>query len=940
MKESLVTQLYNATNSGLDIIYYYYPQARDVEGQNKKFKIRTSDKTPSASLKKFGDVWKVTDFGDEGSALSPVEICMKEERKEFREALHILLSRFNVTSNAISVDNKPEIIVVDATEDEKEGDFTFEFREKFTPFELSVLGPCVTQQTVDRYMYYSVVWYAKVKNRKKTIIRSTETYPIFMRECKYDKVDGDVKITKTFRKLYQPLNADKGYRFFYDGEKPKDYINGLSELKVAYDKRCKEIDNQAELVHDDKKTPDTTIVPKERKLPEAILASGERDALNIAGMGYFPLWMNSETAHLTDKQYKEIMGMVEKLYNIPDIDDTGIKKGIELALEYIDTYTIELPLSLKEYKDNRGKPRKDLRDFLDIKSPSDFKDLMKMANPCRFWERIYTKEGSRVEINTVYLLHFLRYNGFGKITDVESEKVTYIHVENYKVKEISGKQIRNFIIQFLEERKVETEIRNLVLNSRRTGVSLMDDLKDFYPNFCDYTPNSQVLFFANTALKVSKDNVEEIKGKDLNIFVWEKDIAKHNFKRIAKSFDFTFDKEDNEFDFEIKHTKSHYFRFLINASRIYWREELENSISESSMEDTLKYCKENKWKIDGSRLTHDQVQEQKAHLLNKIYTIGYLLHRYKSFSKGLGVWVMENKITEEDESSGGSGKSFMIEFLRNLCRVDTMDGRNKKLTENQFLMDRIDEHTDILRIDDAHRYFDFDFFYSMITGTMVVNAKNVKSKEISFKDSAKLVITSNFPPKEKDSSTMRRLLLTVFSDYYHKRTDENDYNEDRTIGNDFGYDLHDDLYKDEYWNEDFNFCVDCLQFYLNAAEKSVIIQPPMTNINRRINIHRMGDEFREWAEVFFSEEGPNVNRPLVKSEVKDSYDPKGKIGSKTFKNKLIAFCQNSEHIEAFNPEDVKGYDPRSRRIVLTEEGKTQEYIYIRTKSKDPGNEIF
>lgn len=937
---NLSEQLYNATNNGLDIIYYYYPQARDVEGKNDKFRIRSSDKTPSASLKKYGDVWKVTDFGDEGSAMSPIEICMKEERKEFREALHILLNRFNVTSTSINVENKPGIEVVDANEDEKEGDFTFEVREKFTDFELSVLGPCVKQETVDKYMYFAVTWYAKVKNRKKTIVKSTDTYPIFMRECTYTVTEGYEKKAKTFRKIYQPLNADKGYRFFYTGEKPKEYINGLTELKAAYEKYLNEIDDEEDEEFDELKTPDTTKVKKVRKLPEAFIASGERDALNVAGMGYLPLWLNSETSRLSSYQYNEIMGMVVKLYNIPDIDDTGIKKGIELALEYIDIFTVELPQSLREFRDNRGKPRKDLRDFLDIKSQYDFKELLKMANPCKFWEKIRTKEGSRTEINTVYLLHFLKYNGFGKITDVESERVTYIHIENYKVREISGKQIRNFIISFLEERKVETEIRNLVLNSKRTGVSLMDDLKDFYPNFCDYTPVNQILFFDNTALKVSKDAVEEIRGKDLNIFVWDKDITKHNFKRIDKSFDFNFDSDAKEYDFEIKHIKSHYFRFLINASRIYWREELENSKNDISDELLSKYCMENKWKIDGSRLSIEQIQEQKDHLLNKIYTIGYLLHRYKSFSKGLGVWVMENKITEEDESSGGSGKSFMIEFLSNLCRVNTMDGRNRKLTENQFLMDRIDEHTDILRIDDAHRYFDFDFFYSMITGTMVVNAKNIKSKEISFRDSAKLVITSNYPPKDKDSSTMRRLLLAVFSDYYHKRTDENDYNEDRTIGNDFGYDLHDDRYKEEWWNEDLNFCVDCLQFYLHTAEKNVIIQPPMVNITRRINIHRMGDEFREWAEVFFAENGPNVNTLLVKSELKELFDPKGKIGSKTFKSKLIAFCQNAEHIESFNPEDVEGYDPRSKRIVKYEDGKTKEYIYIRTKSNKPDNVVF
>ncbi|MCS2390534.1 hypothetical protein NXV57_28840 [Bacteroides thetaiotaomicron] len=56
-----------------------------------------------------------------------------------------------------------------------------------------------------------------------------------MRECLVKPAEGDTPEVK-FYKIYEPLNPDKQWRFSYtpEGVKPKDYINGLSELKALY----------------------------------------------------------------------------------------------------------------------------------------------------------------------------------------------------------------------------------------------------------------------------------------------------------------------------------------------------------------------------------------------------------------------------------------------------------------------------------------------------------------------------------------------------------------------------------------------------------------------------------------------------------------------------------------------------------------------------------
>ncbi|MCS3232088.1 hypothetical protein NXW89_22600 [Bacteroides thetaiotaomicron] len=122
--------IYKVTNNGLDIILHYYPQARDCVGTNRHFKRRPSEDDASACIKLFGkegsqQVYKVTDFGDTGTAQSPVDICMYEEGLRFNEAILKLASMYNVTDELNRNVNKPDIRKVPASQDQKDGTKNF-----------------------------------------------------------------------------------------------------------------------------------------------------------------------------------------------------------------------------------------------------------------------------------------------------------------------------------------------------------------------------------------------------------------------------------------------------------------------------------------------------------------------------------------------------------------------------------------------------------------------------------------------------------------------------------------------------------------------------------------------------------------------------------------------------------------------------------------------
>ena len=703
----------NATSGGLDIIYLCYPQAKIAQGKSdKRFKIRSDEKTASASLKQLDDgTWVATDFGGDQIPRNGIQVYQKEENLTYREALVKLASIYGIGGISSEV-NKAGFEQRDALPEEKEGDYIFDIKEKIPEADLKVLGPKVTAEICEKYNVFSLNSFTYIKNRKALVTSCTDNYPIFM----FDHGD--------FKKLYQPLNAKKEYRFRYVGNKQKDYVNGLSQLNTAYEKFQRKQLN--EMTENDKE--------KElKKLDEAIICSGERDALNVAGYGYFPIWFNSETADLSGKNYKAIMRCVETLYNLPDIDPTGIKASIALGMKYLDIHHIMLPDSLRNYEDPRGKARKDFLDYIEIYSTDwDFRKLINVAKPMRFWKSEITKTGWKYNISSTNTRFFLQCNGYYQIENknVKTGQM-FIKVDGHIVSEVQPKDIKGFMINYCESNYLKNDVLELVLNTNRLSEATLQGLKQIEIDFTDYEPNAQYLFFKNKAWKVTSNDVLEIRPHDTNKHVWEEEVIPHNVKKLDPTFKITRLPED-AFDIEIHNTNSKFFSFLINSSRIHWRKELEIAFRNKPENEAKKYFEENQFNIAGKNLDPEEIFEQKLHLVNKIFTIGYLLHRYKTQSKAWAVYAMDNIIGEEGESNGRSGKSFCYKALKHFMKSVTLPGRNPKLTENPHLYDRVTEHTDYILIDDADQYLKFDYFYDTVTGELIVNPKNNQSYEIPF----------------------------------------------------------------------------------------------------------------------------------------------------------------------------------------------------------------
>ncbi len=927
--------LYEATGDGLDILLYYFPQAREVAGTKNKFKARESEDDASAMLRKGKNgVWKFIDFGDDAREHDPIEVCMEVDGLRFSEAIIKLAGIFNVTDELDKSVNCPEFSERAANQDELEGKRYYELSQDFTAEHLAVMGPRVKAEHMKALHWYLAKWVSlPVKNRVLKKKHSTDTYPIFMRECLVEK-GKDGKPDVIFYKIYEPLNPKKEFRFSYTppGVKPKDYINGLSELRQRWtDYNASE----RKLWESDPANEDKPY--REKKLPEAFICSGERDAICVRSLGYFPIWFNSETYKLSDDEYREIMKYVEVLYNIPDIDATGRAKGTELALRFLDVHTVWLPEWIGQYRDRRGKPRKDFRDWIELRHEyKDFKNLTAVALPAKFWtEKVNGKTGAKeYTVDSVCLLYFLRLNGFHKLHDRMAGTSQYVRIVGNVVTEVKTSEIRDFIHQWAEENFLPRELRNVLMTTTRLSDLVLDNMGKVELDFTNYTAKSQIFFFEGSSMEVTGSGIREHRGTstDLNHYVWSKNVLPHRVKLLPPLFSITREETLNgpRFDIKVESRGSKVFDYIINSSRIYWREELEKGLENLSDDEAAEYRREHKFDIEGPNLDAEQIAEQKQNLINKIFSIGYTLHRFKSPSRAWAPYAMDNKIDDEGECNGRSGKSLIFALIKTFLNSVKLSGRNPKLMDNNHWNEQVTRHTDLLFIDDCDRYLNIGLFYDLITSEMTVNPKYSQSYNIPFQESPKLAFSTNYVPYNFDPSTDARLLYMVFGDYYHIQTETNDYLESRGVRDDFGKDLFGQDYTDEEWNQDINFFLQCTQFYLSLASESIKLLPPMGNIVKRKWKADMGANFEDWANFYFSETSGNINKEIVREDAFLAYKMfagVNKITMQKFTKSLKAFVALCPYVEDLNPLEM--CNAKGRRIVRKVEGIAKDMIYLR-----------
>lgn len=712
--------IFEQTNGGLDIIERYYPEAGKIAEKGKGlFKLRTGERTASASLKAYDGVYWVKDFGSTDKPMNAVDLIMSEERLEFKDALNYIVREFNLETKDSSKEKSGyeyEKLEPESSEIEGEIDFKpkeFDRRTLQTIFSNTVwnrlkglnLKPGedgrLEKKSEDvaernakaickKYGLVNLEYYTQVsadKNRKGKRVKhkfiATETFPILMWEA------------GKWRKIYKPKERNKKFRFVIQGTKTH-VMFGASEAEKMLQER---IDQELQSKNLNRGTEDekaqARIQEIERmKLDEIIICSGGSDALNVAACGYPVIWFDNEMFKLSSEEYSWLFGHAHRVYYLPDIDDSGIKAAVELGKEHLNIELIFLPKSLGREYDLRGNACKDVRDFFRKNSPSDFRNLVAKAKPMRFWDAKVKvdKKGNEVVAkgrtqwqftpNQELIINFLYLCGYSEYEIESAKKGAMIikEVDGVVIPDIQFKHIYREIKDFIGSDPVMRLVKHgyidLVNSFNRSPQfnenAIMFKLPPRKIDFTSWGKRYQYMFLDGQAWKIFADRIEESTIKDAGVKVFENDILPYRVKVMDPDFVITQD-ADGEMDIEIKATDNMFLNFMIQTSRIHWQEELEvqldathfdrpsditasgKTIAQIGVKSKEEYCEKYKFAIDGPLLKPELVKEQKLVLISKLVCMGYLIHSYKDKADAYCPWVTDHNGEQISEEAQSYG---------------------------------------------------------------------------------------------------------------------------------------------------------------------------------------------------------------------------------------------------------------------------------------------
>lgn len=872
-----IENIFSLTNQGKDLIIECYPQFLGVD-DGKMVKLRPEEKVASAHIHKHGDKYYLKDFGSGDKAMDGIDVFATCNGMDRSDAIRHLALRYGIYSGNTNVLG-PKYERRALTGELKTGEKRYEFRSDFLPEELRFLAPCATAETVKSLGWESVSRIIICKEDCELIVNSTPAYPIFARRLRGEEFEG-----KNAMKIYQPRNvarADgRSYKFSYypSGLNSGNYVHGLYELE-----QC---------------------VKDGEKVDAVVICSGERDAIVVKSFDMHPVWLNSETKEIRDHLIHHLGQLAKAIYYIPDIDKTGKCMALQNMKRHGELRTVWLPESITARTGDQNKPCKDLRDWAEIhRTRSEFYALINTAKTYQFWHM----ENGKPVFDADSMLYFLNKNGFWRIHD-ENSNYQFVHINGHRVKAVTIEDIRHFITDWTQ--KQDKSVRNMMLANRKNKIDLINDLPVKEVDFKNSTSKSQIFAFQNKQIIVTAEDIKEV-DEDSQVFFWDNKIIKHDFTFMPQMFSYVpYEDSNGKTQFQITNLNPSckLLCILANSSRIYW------------------FAEEH-----GIELTESQQQEENLNLSARLFSIGYLLHRHKEKAREWAPLYMDNNTNPNSNAAeGGTLKSFIVSDILPKCGLEVVKYAAKKRNamEDDFIFDEVTKDTDVVFIDECPDGFEYDKFNTSITNDLTINKKNHNRYTLPYEQSPKFALASNWVPHDDGGSFFRRYMCLTNSDYYHYASPNNGYTTSRSPRDEYGMVIMGDDYPEEDWVRDYNFLLQCEQFYLHAvSELNDKITPNLSSILQRAASKKFPSEFGMWADKFYTNPD-NLNKPIVLSLLVEKYNQENHIKLDSRKVKTYLKSWATYKLLEFNPLDVCN-DKQYRRIKNKVCGRSVESVYIR-----------
>lgn len=338
------------------------------------------------------------------------------------------------------------------------------------------------------------------------------------------------------------------------------------------------------------------------------------------------------------------------------------------------------------------------------RAKDDLRKRFNMVDNEEFWS---TTEKGNYSLNNKRFKDFLESNDFFKNSPNEGSTFDFIHKDGIFLKIVYEKDIKDFVIDWVEKNKCDEGVFNLITGNlkffKRDYLSLLKSkpiktLKD--------TKENCFLYYKNCIVNITKEGRSVMSYSEIDSGVWRDQVINRDY-------------------FPIDHHPSEYRQFM--------------------------------WKISGQN-------EEKYKAFQTV--IGYLLHSYKTNSNNKAIVFNDEVISENP--NGRSGKGVFWNALKHLRKVQSLDGKTFDFNKS-FPYQNVATDCQVLVFDDVRKNFNFENLFSVITEGITIEYKGKDSIKLDVTESPKIIITTNYTINGDSASFLARKYEVEMSSYFNDK---------------------------------------------------------------------------------------------------------------------------------------------------------------------------
>lgn len=403
---------------------------------------------------------------------------------------------------------------------------------------------------------------------------------------------------------------------------------------------------------------------------------------------------------------------------------------------------------------------------------------------------IKNNKGAVKHVNHLYK-EYLESLGYHKYYPAGGRNFVFVNVSNNTIRDITDDMIKDTVLENLLQLDDRSIYNYFADKTKLFKEDHLSFLSKIEPMFVRDDEKTAYLYYQNCAVKVTADGYETIDYMDIEGFVWEAQKIGRNFTKVDGS--------------------NAVFKQFIS-------------------------------RIGGG-------EEDRIHSIES--TAGYLMHSYKPSGYCPAVIINDEVISDNPE--GGTGKGIYMHAVSQIKKNVIIDGKGFSFNKS-FAYQRVSADTQLLTFDDVTKNFEFERLFPVITEGITLEKKNKDEIFIPFKDSPKIVITTNYAIKGTGNSFDRRKWELEFAQHYNKNFTPED---------EFGHQLFSG-WDDCEWQKFDNYMISNLQLYLSKG----LMKSKFKNLRERHFIAATSMDFYEWA----SDKNNELTRANTEHTAQNLYD--------------------------------------------------------------------